>query len=875
MKYKLLLSILLTLTFLGCKISRNSSKTDSLNRVFASLQSKSTNPRFTVKCKMNNSSGTAAQNWVISLQSSPSSGAVSTALSLRATGSNGTPTLSPSGIHFQDADGVKGKISGYIQLLKASSETDITGYRLYWGKSETEKISQLADFKKTNGDYKYILGRNSSIPQGTSYLLAYSYNNNGENPVPAVKKLIDINIIATSDLNGEYSLPVEIGGKTVYLVIKDGEILGEITFDLSAITSSSQMEGVKEDPSKLNLSINSSSFTATVLDINITSSDNTLTATSTPIHKAEGLSFITDSTGKKTGLYIKKALDESYLSHYVIDFGQNGFRLGIFAAVAKTGSDISYSIPSSASPPVGADSVLLFTKNSAGEMEEGISLALSNITTAPGFTNIYNNGRVETTFLLGTQVAAESVEISIDGGSYQSVTTSGTTWKFSLPVGINRWKDDSKHTLSLRHKGNSLTNTITVFKGKNRDINGDGYPDFAISEPFAGNNGYVHIYHSNGSSLNTTPFTITGTVTDFGTSLAIEDMNGDGYADLVVGSPSDSNGSIYIFTSTGTAGITNSNNSTYFHKITGATTSSMGSSIALADFNGDGYVDIASGNPSYSTSGGTFIYYSSTGSFSSYTTSSNASTSYTGAATSDNLGKSLQAADFNQDGYTDLAISSPGTANGFVNVYNGSASGLSGTVSFTYTSTSSSGFDKAGTSLSSGDYNGDGYPDLAISGNEDNNLYPSVKIFNGSASGLSSPTSITIIGGNYSGETASFVTSGDVNGDGYDDMAFGQPFSSGGNGRIQIFLSSGTAGLSSTAYMSIDGQASEQLGSSGILVDYNGDNKRELIVGIPGYNTSAGRAGYTGISSGTVSLSSYLYPPIPTANAKFGYSFSK
>src|SRR5207247_7785917 len=125
---------------------------------------------------------------------------------------------------------------------------------------------------------------------------------------------------------------------------------------------------------------------------------------------------------------------------------------------------------------------------------------------------------------------------------------------------------------------------------------------------------------------------------------------------------------------------------------------------------------------------------------------------------SDNFGWTLAAGDLNHDGYSDLAIGVPGKDvsrddAGAVNVLYGSAAGLSPTAAmadqyWTQDSTGieeSSGFDDHfGTSVTTGDFNSDGYVDLAV-GVPGEDLSTNFSLFNagavnviyGSSSGLS------------------------------------------------------------------------------------------------------------------------------------------
>jgi hypothetical protein len=128
------------------------------------------------------------------------------------------------------------------------------------------------------------------------------------------------------------------------------------------------------------------------------------------------------------------------------------------------------------------------------------------------------------------------------------------------------------------------------------DLNGDGYGDFAVS---AYGEGVVFVFV--GSAAGFTPGTYTmlsgtgATNSNFGSSFDSGDVDGDGYPDLVIGAYGEAQGNIYVFR--GTSGGISASPSWVLHgeNDAGAQRTALGQAIAVGDFDGDGFDDIATG----------------------------------------------------------------------------------------------------------------------------------------------------------------------------------------------------------------------------------------------------------------------------------------
>lgn len=300
-----------------------------------------------------------------------------------------------------------------------------------------------------------------------------------------------------------------------------------------------------------------------------------------------------------------------------------------------------------------------------------------------------------------------------------------------------------------------------------------------------------------------------------------------------------------------------------------------------SDFDGDGRADIVLAVPGEDVAGAldagvvTVVYGDATGldTGTSQTIQQGAGGVAGVAEAGDQFGRAWATGDLNGDSYSDLIVGAPNEtvggveAAGSITVVYGSPSGLTGTGSVTFTQGGGAAGaaetgDRFGAAITTGDFDGDGYDDVAVGapGEDVGGVVDggNITVFYGSASGLRSTGSRAFSqAGSVAGSAerddrlGSSITSGDFDGDGRDDLAVGVPGEDlkGGPdaGAVTILYGSG-AGItpSGSRQFSQAGtvkgkpQANDRFGTAVAAGDFNGDGRDDLAIGVPGEDLKKG-----------------------------------
>ncbi|QQR88205.1 MAG: FG-GAP repeat protein [Flavobacteriales bacterium] len=308
------------------------------------------------------------------------------------------------------------------------------------------------------------------------------------------------------------------------------------------------------------------------------------------------------------------------------------------------------------------------------------------------------------------------------------------------------------------------------------DVNGDGYGDVIVGTDY-GNT--VYVYHGSATGLPVAAnWSVTGTAnTRFGFSVgSAGDVNGDGYADVIIGQPGHNSGAGRVVVHHGSpTGLSIAPNwvSTPFDA-PHLPNSFYGEGVDVAgDVNGDGYSDVIIGAGGYNGNRGrVVIFHGSPGGLGAAPASTFddtvpghrlGSNSHSGSCVS-------STGDVNGDGYSDVIMAWMG---GQAFVHSGGPTGVSATP--VWASTLYGGGFFAATVSSAGDINADGYSDVVISSCAQGAL-----LYFGGPTGLVGAAEDQLFAGSSS---HSATGAGDVNGDGYCDLLVGQY----GAGRAYVF----------------------------------------------------------------------------------------
>lgn len=387
------------------------------------------------------------------------------------------------------------------------------------------------------------------------------------------------------------------------------------------------------------------------------------------------------------------------------------------------------------------------------------------------------------------------------------------------------------------------------------------------------------------------------------------DFDGDGKADVAIGvSGYDyASGAVFVAYASGKKQ----------HVKAGPGAGGFGATTASCDLNGDGYADLVVGDPGRIDNGGisggiTTFLGSAAGLGKTAQFSQDTANVPDQSENDDQFGTSVACGDLTGDGKDEVAVGAPGEdlpdaddgaqATGAVFVFKGSATGLvtTGMQMFSQDTTNvpdvSEDDDEFGGALAIGDVTGDKRADLAIGLPGENVGAGAIMLLKGSAAGLTATGSTLVVPSSLgvTGRAGHTLAIANVDGDAYADVIAGAPNDedAGKEGAGVVLVLRGAAAGIDKARVQVVGQSTPNVVGDPIANDGFGtvvdagdvtkDGKAEVLVGVPGKTVGtlafAGSAvvlrgaatGLTGVGSQEWNQNSTNVPDTAEAGDSFG-----
>ncbi|MEY3902794.1 MAG: hypothetical protein RL189_2100 [Pseudomonadota bacterium] len=319
-------------------------------------------------------------------------------------GDKGIPVNMAGGLTFTDTDVNGGRLAGTLQITRATNESDITHYRVYWGSNSQTKLAGYSAFSvlsKSLLNLSVGLRAGTVKPFGATHFLVFSYNPDGEMATGKSFLIIDKGVpvnfatsIKFSDMDS--SAGDRVGG-TVYI----GKAKNESDITQYVVYWGSWQKDLKIttlDATGSDLSFNLPMGTVRPQGINFLSvySRNKDGEMETPFIAsfldvgppsvtASGISFVDQDPvrNKLTGkIFITEPANTSSLTDYNVYWGSadsnklSGF-LSPIATISKGVFAPQYFL-GSVTKPESATHFLVYTANNGVEMKTGISIPIAD-----------------------------------------------------------------------------------------------------------------------------------------------------------------------------------------------------------------------------------------------------------------------------------------------------------------------------------------------------------------------------------------------------------------------------------------------------------------------------------------------------------------
>jgi len=569
-----------------------------------------------------------------------------------------------------------------------------------------------------------------------------------------------------------------------------------------------------------------------------------------------GSTTLGSGTAIISGVAIEAGVQQTItIQHEMVNDGSNSFRI----YVADSANNYGFADVQVSKDSVALDPLSVYPPDNFFRKKNGANLSFC--ATNPGLDSAEIAGLKNFTFQF-----AKDQNFAVNLIEKSSLSECISILENDLSDGLWYWRARYRDNLDNLSEY-SLFARIWVNKAEN-DINGDGFSDFAVSSPYYGNpdKGRVILYFGSATApVKTVIIEADQNSTEFGYSVDIlNDFNGDGYSDIVIGEPKSSPdgkisaGSLYFFSGGADLSAKCSGYGSLPCTLTAANADlkyngqtagdRLGHSVKdLGDLNFDNLTDFAVNAEKKDSFWGTdtgeiliFLGKSTALLTPDYAVQSQFSYSA--------FGKYItQAMDFDRNGFIDFVVSAP-----YADVTTDSGTTLfSAGAVFMYTLNSTLLEKKVlygnesmatfGEAVSAMDYNGDGYSDLFAGAARANSQSGVLSLYTG---GIIDPLASTSSFPQPLFSESPAVLTGSV-ANGLYSSTISNSMDLNGNGKRDWLVCS--PGVSSCDLMSYDGAShtilqalqgdslNDQFGENvGIVGDINGDGFQDFIISSPG-----------------------------------------
>lgn len=312
------------------------------------------------------------------------------------------------------------EVAGTISVQRATDESDLTQYNVYWGSDATTKLVNTPVIAKLskNSDLTYTLPNNATLPSDANYVLAFTANPQAEMThsvnaaIPPLYTAVDATVNLSVNTDGTVSGSVNIiraldeTTLTQYRLYWSADGVSKLLTEPLGILNKN---GLNQSYPLTSIILPNTAAYVLVLTANSTAEmSHGVSAGIPPVDIATGVELaLTKADNNRVGgtITVLRALNESNLTAYNVYWSNDGTdKLALITKQNKTGSNIAIDLSPPVSKPANAYYVLVLTENVSIEMSTGVHVGVPPLNMATNVTddlNLNTDGTLSGTITVG------------------------------------------------------------------------------------------------------------------------------------------------------------------------------------------------------------------------------------------------------------------------------------------------------------------------------------------------------------------------------------------------------------------------------------------------------------------------------------------